>query len=63
MAPIFERAARDLEPRARFLKVNVDQAPELAAKYGVQIPALFLLKNGMVAAKNAGVATLALLHR
>ena len=35
MAPIFEQAAKGLEPRARFIKVDVDQNPELARKYGV----------------------------
>ena len=47
MAPIFERAAKELEPKARFVKVNVDNEPELAGRLGVQgIPALFVLKNG-----------------
>jgi thioredoxin 2 len=36
MAPIFERAAQELEPKARFVNVNVDEAPELAGKLGVQ---------------------------
>lgn len=56
MAPIFERAAAALEPRARFVKVNVDEDPDLAARYGVQgIPALFALHQGKVAARQAGV--------
>ncbi|MDB5457975.1 MAG: thiol reductase thioredoxin [Caulobacter sp.] len=64
MAPIFERAAAELEPRARFAKVDVDAEPTIAARYGVRgIPALFLFKNGKVAASHAGVADLALLRR
>ena len=31
MAPIFDRAAKELEPRARFAKVNVDEEPAIAA--------------------------------
>ena len=27
MAPIFDKAAKELEPRARFAKVNVDEEP------------------------------------
>ena len=57
MAPIFERAAQALEPRARFVKINVDENPELAAQYGVQgIPALFAFQKGQVAARQSGVA-------
>lgn len=57
MAPIFERAAQALEPRARFVKINVDENPELAAQYGVQgIPALFAFQKGEVAARQSGVA-------
>ena len=57
MAPIFERAAQALEPRARFVKINVDENPELAAQYGVQgIPALFAFHKGEMAARQSGVA-------
>ena len=57
MAPIFARAAQALEPRARFVKVNVDENPQAAQAYGVQgIPALYAFKNGQVAARQAGVA-------
>ena len=60
MAPIFERAAQQLEPKARFVKVNVDRNQELAGKLGVRgIPALFALKNGRVVAQQAGLADLA----
>ena len=63
MAPIFERAAAELEPLARFGKVDVDAEPQLAARYGIRgIPALYLFKNGRVAANHSGVADLALLR-
>jgi thioredoxin 2 len=62
MAPIFERAARELEPRARFVKVNVDDNPAAAARLGVRgIPALFALKHGKVQAQHAGLADARLL--
>ena len=62
MAPIFARAAQTLEPKARFVKVDVDANPQLAARFGVQgIPALFAFKDGKVAARHAGVADAALL--
>lgn len=63
MAPIFARAAAALEPHARFVKVDVDRNPELAARFGVQgIPALFAFKDGKVAARHAGVADANLLR-
>jgi thioredoxin 2 len=63
MAPVFERAAAALEPRARFVKVDVDANQALAAELGVQgIPALFAFRGGKVAARHAGTADLALLR-
>ncbi|HEX2560786.1 thioredoxin TrxC [Phenylobacterium sp.] len=62
MAPVFAKAAEALEPRARFVKIDVDANPGLAARYGVQgIPALFAFKDGQVAARHAGLAEASLL--
>ena len=36
MAPIFDKAAKELEPRARFAKLNVDEEPAIAARYGIR---------------------------
>ena len=64
MAPIFERAAAELEPRARFAKVDVDANPALAGRYGVQgIPALFAFSGGKVAARQSGLSDAAVLRR
>lgn len=57
MAPIFERAAAQLEPNARFVKIDVDANPQLATRFDVRgIPALFAFKGGQVAARHAGLA-------
>lgn len=57
IAPVFARAAAELEPRARFVKVDVDANPQLAQQYGVQgIPALFAFSGGKVAAQQAGLS-------
>ena len=57
IAPVFERAAAELEPRARFIKVDVDANPDLAARFRVQgIPALFAFVGGKVAAQQAGLS-------
>ena len=56
MAPIFDRAAKELEPRVRFAKVNVDEEPAIAARYGIQgIPTLIAFDHGKVARQHAGL--------
>jgi thioredoxin 2 len=55
MAPVFASAAGDLEPAVRFLKVDIESAPDIAAKYDVRsIPMLILFRNGAVVAQRAG---------
>jgi thioredoxin 2 len=47
MAPMFEAAARDLQGRARFAKVDTDRAPALAKRFAVRsIPTLVLFRGG-----------------
>ena len=56
IAPVFARAAAGLEPRARFVKVDVDANPALSQRYRIQgIPALFCFVGGKVAAQQAGL--------
>ena len=56
MAPMFEQAARQLEPEIRLLKLNVDEAQATAAQFGVRgIPALLLFRNGQLLAQSSGV--------
>jgi thioredoxin 1 len=43
-------------PDLNVVKVNVDEAPELAAEFGVMsIPALFCFKNGVKCGEFTGV--------
>ncbi len=49
MLPELEAAAEELSGKATFIKVDVDEAPEIANQFGVQgIPNLTFLKNGKV---------------
>jgi len=58
MAPVFEAVARELEPGFRFLKVNTDEAGELAARYRVVgIPTFAIFKRGVETARTAGAMT------
>ena len=64
IAPIFEAAAAELEPFARFVKVDVDAEPALSADYAVRsIPALFLFKDGKIAQQQAGLSDPGLFKR
>jgi thioredoxin 2 len=55
MAPMFERAAAELEPDVRLVKVNADEKPAIASELGVAgIPALLLLRGGQIIARTAG---------
>jgi thioredoxin 2 len=59
MAPVFERAAAELEPRVRLAKVNTEEQQALAARYGIRsIPTLILFKDGREAARVAGALDL-----
>ena len=55
MAPAFEQAAAQLEPRMRLLKVSTEEAPNLAAEFGIRsIPTLALFAGGREVARQAG---------
>ncbi len=56
MAPQFAAAAQALEPHVRLLKLNSDDEPAAASALGVSgIPALFLIADGRVVARHAGM--------
>jgi len=56
MAPIFAHAAAELEPSARFIKIDVDANPGLAAQFAVQsIPTLIIFKGGKPVQRMQGV--------
>ena len=47
IAPELDAVAEQLGATAKIVKVNVDDEPELAGRYGIQsIPALLIFKNG-----------------
>lgn len=55
LAPVLEELAAE-RPDVKVVKVNTDEQPELAAKFGVMsIPALFVMKNGQITNQAVGV--------
>lgn len=59
MAPAFEAAAAQLEPRVRLAKVNTEQHPELANAFNIRgIPTLAVFRNGREVAPQSGAMPL-----
>jgi len=55
MAPMFERAAQQLEPGVRLLKLNSDNAPALSSRLNISgIPTLLLMRGGREIARQSG---------
>lgn len=49
VAPVLEALARDLAGKVSLAKVNVDENPALAARYGIRsIPTVLFVKQGKV---------------
>jgi thioredoxin 2 len=63
VSPALAQLAGEMAGRLKLVKVNVDQAPKLQQRYGVQaIPTLMVLRNGQVVARQAGAAPAAALR-
>lgn len=59
MAPVFEQAARRLEPRIRLAKLNTEQWPDLAGRFNIRsIPTLVMLHRGREIARQSGAMPL-----
>ena len=58
IAPALEEiAAGSLNGKVKIVKLNVDENPHTASKYGVMsIPTLMLFKNGEMASRQVGAA-------
>ena len=55
LAPVLAQIAQEKAEVLKVGKVNVDESPELAAKYGIaSIPAVFLFRNGEVVNRSVG---------
>ena len=56
LAPTIEKIAEEQEGVIKVGKIDVDEEPELAAKYGIaSIPTLMVFVNGEVKASSVGV--------
>lgn len=55
LTPAVEALATEYEGKAVIAKLNVDESPEVCAKYGIRnIPTILFFKNGEVVDKQVG---------
>ena len=58
VTPVLEELAEQWQGRVKIAKVNVDEAPELAQRFGVRaIPTLLLFKGGEVVETQVGAVS------
>ena len=59
MAPAFDAAAKQLEPRVRLAKVNTEEQSELAGTFNIRsIPTLAVFRGGRETARHSGAMPL-----
>src|ERR1700756_3089797 len=57
IAPALEEISPSRGDKVKIVKLNVDENPQTAAKYGIQsIPTLMIFKNGQMASRQIGAA-------
>lgn len=55
IAPVLEELNTEFAGRLKIVKVNVDEAPDLAQQFGIRsIPTLLVFKGGTIAAQMVG---------
>ncbi|MDR2779269.1 MAG: thioredoxin [Puniceicoccales bacterium] len=58
LAPILTQVAEEIPSNATIAKVNVDECPELAQRFGIQsIPTIIFFKNGKETSRTVGMKT------
>ena len=64
IAPALEEISGSLGDKVKIVKLNVDENPATAQKYGIMsIPTLMLFKNGELASRQTGAAPKAKLEQ
>ena len=57
LAPVMETLSEELSEKAEFVKIDVDDHPDLAREYSIMsIPCVMVFKDGALAGKNVGYA-------
>ncbi|MCA9575906.1 MAG: thioredoxin [Sandaracinaceae bacterium] len=57
IAPLVEQLADEYEGRAKVAKVDIDESPGTASRFGIRgVPTLMVFKGGQVVAQQVGAA-------
>ena len=63
VSPALEQLAREKAGQVKLVKVDVDKAPRLSQRFGVQaVPTLLVMRNGEVIARQAGASPVSALR-
>lgn len=55
LAPVLDELSESFADKAEFVKVNVDDNPDLSQEYGIMsIPCVMIFRGGVVVEKNVG---------
>ncbi len=55
LAPVMEKLSEEFEGQAEFVKIDVDDNPDLAREYSIMsIPCVMVFKGGQLAGKQVG---------
>lgn len=58
LAPIVDKVADEFQGKVKVGKVDIDDAPGIATKYGIRsVPTVLVFKNGEKTAQNVGLTT------
>ena len=61
VSPIIESLSKEYAGRAKFVKINTDDNPELAERFGIMsIPTVMVFKNGQVSSRTIGAGPAAM---
>ena len=64
IAPALEEISGQVGDKVKIVKLNVDENPNTAAKYGIMsIPTLLMFKNGEISLRQVGAAPKQKLHQ
>ena len=64
IAPALDEISGQVGDKVKIVKLNVDENPQIAAKYGIMsIPTLLMFKNGEISSRHFGAAPKQKLHQ
>jgi len=61
VSPIIEGLSKEYSGKVKFVKINTDESPDIAEKFGIMsIPTIMVFKNGEVASRTVGAGPAAM---